>query len=225
MVIFSMFTFCLYSFTRSVSLSPPLPLSLALFPFICLSLWKGAYAYSSYIFGWCLCVCELDKGSGFVLNLLLWCGTLFCLSLVFFFCFLYTNFFFLFENASSNPITQRGWNGKTQMHNPLHHYRKTSLKQNREKGRETDNTLKGYSYSSMYQNSSPLLIIVLFASFQGSVHVFVFLYSVGYLTYSVYAYFLYAWVSADHLPKCVAWILCGIMSTFFIDIFWLKLLH
>ncbi len=128
-------------------------------------------------------------------------------------------FFFLFENASSNPIIQWGWNGKTQMRNPLHRYRKTSLKQNREKGRETDNTLKGYSYSSMYQNSSPLLIIVLFASFQGSVHVFVFLYSVGYLTYSVYAYFLYAWISADHLPKYVVWILCGIMSTFFIDTF------
>lgn len=94
MVIFSMLTHLSSVSTLSLvlSLSPPLPLSLALFPFICLSLWKGAYSF--YISGWCLCIWELDKGSGFVLNLLLWCGTLFSVS---FFRFLCTFFIYFFS--------------------------------------------------------------------------------------------------------------------------------
>lgn len=50
MVIFSMFTFLPSVSTLSLvlSLSPPLHLSLALFPFISLSLCKGACAYSSH---------------------------------------------------------------------------------------------------------------------------------------------------------------------------------
>lgn len=50
MVIFSLFTYLPSVSTLSLVLSPlpPLPLSLALFPFISLSLCKGACAYSSH---------------------------------------------------------------------------------------------------------------------------------------------------------------------------------
>lgn len=150
--------------------------------------------------------------------------------------------FFLFENASSNPIIQWGWKCKTQTSNPLHRYRKTSLKQNKEK--DTNNTLKGYSYSSMCQNSSPMLIIRLFASFQGGVHVFLFLMCSFYTVWALQhthtnavaycVHFLYAWIFCQntfwHLPKCVLHSICNVMNeakvmiAFIIDIFF-KLLQ
>lgn len=147
----------LYLHFNSFSLS----LSPFLWPFSLLSLcirslsFKVAVAYSSNSTGWCVWLRLLDKGSGFVLNLFFWCRTPSCLFS------LPLCIFCLFENASSNPIIRWSWNGKTQTRNPLHCCRKTSLKQNRRRERETDNAPKGCPYSSVHQNTSPVLTIVL----------------------------------------------------------------